>query len=187
VHSGGLSVEKNIIFGGDCRPDPSTTLYREGQIVYTIPSSNAVTVSQIVNLYAIVFSGANLRALSGQWDLPHDWLIGSPIDVHIHWFSSDLTVGYIDWQLTYTICVPGNAVDTTGSMVPTTVANDTVTANLCRLNSLATIDMSSVTADGASLLLKLVRQGGTDTYNGAAYMISWSTHYRVGRTGSSTY
>jgi hypothetical protein len=143
-------------------------------------SGPSATHAAIGNFQIWDFKGNADNEIGMTLDVPHDYTLGTPIEVHVHWFAEDNTAGNIDWSLSYNIATVTGVFDVTGTTAPTvSVANSATTYKHVTTVLIAALDMSSVVADGACVQFRLQRLGSADTYNKGAYVVSVGCHYQA--------
>ena len=186
IVSGGLGVVKNIYTAGNFRIDTSKTITKEIQLLAGVRSTGAggATQVQVGNFQFWNFSGTANQSLYGSIDMPHDWRLGSAIEIHVHFFNETNVAGNVDWQLTYNIAIPTGSFNTTGTIATLVSVPNSATANYHFMTTVGNITMSTILVDGAIVNWRLTRLGSTDTYNGASYLCAIGSHYTADRFGS---
>ena len=132
---------------------------------------------------SLTFAKGNL--ICAWFQMPHSWLLGSDIHVHIHWSKQTTNNGVVNWQMKYKW---GNK----GDVMPAFSALATGTEQV--LNS-DTIDKSAkyewpaISGVGKTLssmiCIYLIRvNDGNDTFTGDANLYEIDIHYRKDTFGS---
>lgn len=141
------------------------------------------------NLNAWAFDGTGARTEEVEFtiQLPHGWVEGTPVKIHVHFAPTTADAGNVEWSLEYSIA------DAQSDDTPWT-ASQTITSTpkaaggiawLPRIGAFAELDM---TGRRISALIKcrLFRAGaaGSDTYGHDVSLTSVDMHYRKNSAGS---
>jgi len=101
-------LEKTIVF--------ATPTYRDEYPAMVIPAGGAAAPDAVPHTIGLVnrtlygFDGAATQEiLSGSFEIPHDYMVGQPIEVHVHWRPSASSVGTVVWYFDYEYS-PANGV-----------------------------------------------------------------------------
>ena len=189
IISGGMGVSRNITIGSNIILDTGNTLYGLiplwGTLKYTTDPQSA-TLNLNGNFLSATFVTNADRYVSGSFDMPRDWLPGSSLIVDLHWYTTTTQAAQnVQWQLIYTICVPGTAFSTTGTTL-STVTQTGVTTLVPYETNLGVIDMTGITDRNTVIMVRINRLGASDTYNASAYVNAIGCYYRLESLGTST-
>jgi len=126
------------------------------------------------------------QAVSGSFELQHDYSEGTDLTFHVHWCGNDAPDGGTDnvkWQLEYSI------VPLSGTIPPvTTLTKETaITAQYTHYRTdFAAIDGTSLLIN-QQILFTLTRiDASADEYGGDAMLMTIGIHYQVDTLGSRT-
>ncbi len=134
-----------------------------------------------IHTYAVAVG----EALSGSFELQHDYDEGTDIQFHVHWQGIAAPTGTdnVRWQLTYTI-----ARNNTVVAAPTTIAIETpfdTQYEMVRSDFAAITGTTLEIGDQFLFTLKRIASVG-DAYAGDALLATVGIHYRVDTLGSRT-
>lgn len=119
-----------------------------------------------------------------QFQLPHDWALGTDLKPHVHWMKTTSAAGEVEWQLDYRWAKIGQVMDaawtTLSDMTPDVDDNDTQYSHA--LTGLGTIATGSTVDISDMLICKLTRLGssysGASHYTAAAALLEFDIHYQ---------
>jgi len=101
-------AQKTVVF--------ATPTYRDEYPAMVIPASGAAAPDAVGHTIGGVartlygFDGnATQEILSGSIEIPHDYMIGQPIEVHVHWRPSTTGTGTVIWYFDYEYSPPNAA------------------------------------------------------------------------------
>ena len=127
-----------------------------------------------------LFSGSGTEVIHLIAQLPHSWVEGSDLKPHCHWMKSTSASGGVQWQLEYAWSAVGEVLSgwttvSTSSVVSGTPDDDT--ANRQLISSFGVISGAGRQISD-TLVFKLSRIGGSDTYNADARLLEFDIHYQ---------
>lgn len=141
-------------------------------------------------LYLLEFTQNQTKELYGSIELPHDYMEGTSLVLHVHWAtnSTDATGGGVRWECEYSLANPtdGSAETYTASVQSTqTVAagNRQYTTN--------SFDIATITNVGGtistlfSFTIRRLGTDGADTYPVSAFIKSFALHIQKDTIGSN--
>ena len=119
-----------------------------------------------------------------QFQMPHDWALGTDLKPHVHWMKTTSAAGEVEWQLDYRWAKLGQVMDaswtTLSDMTPDVDDNDTQYSHA--LTGLGTISTGSTVGISDILVCKLTRLGtsysGSSHYAATAAFYSFDIHYQ---------
>lgn len=172
-----------------CFPTTTQTVEREVQLLGTVRNGTSPpTPTTLGNFMFYSFSASQANYMFSTLDMPHDWAIGTPLEIHIHWCCNSIVAGNVVWELMYNVAPIGDNFNMTGTTLPVViVANDTVNLYKHMYTTLnRDMDMSTITTDGMIVNMRLTRRGNDplDNYGNTVYLFSWGCHYQSNRVGS---
>jgi hypothetical protein len=142
------------------------------------------------NIEVVCFSGATLplggiEEVSGCREIQHDYLQGSNITPHIHWYPTTNDAGNVVWQLEYCIVRGGNVVGAATTITVTQAAGGVAWTQ-------KRADWTAITGTGLQIgdqiHFRLFRDynHASDTYEHDAAAATFGFHYQVDTVGSRT-
>lgn len=148
------------------------------------PGASSPTFAAIVGgIYGYRFDVASTQNLYGAFEIVHDYMEGSDLDIHVHWSPTTTNTGNIVWNVEYCVAnIDGTFSSTTSAAMTPTAAPGVVGQHV--LSEVTTISGEGLTI-GAIVLFNVFRQnGGTDTFTGNAFLHSVGAHYQLDTAGS---
>lgn len=124
-----------------------------------------------------LFAGNAENILVGQWQVVHEWAVGTAIYPHIHWALTQNSANDPDWRFYYRVCGFGKAAEAWVGPVSATHEVASATADQHRLSSFGSIPLTDE-ALSVIVLWRLHRLGNTDANNDDARLLSIDAHYR---------
>lgn len=182
VVSGGMGVAKTLTAG---TVKYNSKINEFNLLGNTRIAANAPSLSLIGNFYLFNWTpGTSNLVLTTSMDIPHDYLFGTDIIVHTHYFCATTTAGNVRWQIIYDIGIAGGSYNTTGVTLPAVDIPNVASSNGHIYAEIGTIPGSTITVDGAVINITIWRLGAVDSYNGNVYTTSFGCHYQTNRLGS---
>jgi hypothetical protein len=150
----------------------------------TAPDAVAHTIGGVARTLYGFDGGATQEILSGSFEIPHDYMIGHPIEAHIHWRPSTSGLGTVKWYLDWEYSPPhGQALSQTALFVVNTLASDKQYFHL--LDTFGNLPQPSIPfAIGGKIGWNLRRTPADDTYTGDALLEQISLHVPCDTAGS---
>jgi len=185
ICAGGAGIAKDIYCGGNMYF--TGTVYKEYQGQVTTPASGGATLTlgsgSFVQFWS--FSGTVDQSVYCNFDVPHDYKLGSAVSLHIHYVNSTATAGDVIWSFAYTVCEPNGVLDESGTIGTKTVANS-ATLDLLNVVEIVSIPMTGITQYGTIIACKVGRNGSSDSYAGTSKLYNVAIHYQVDRMGTTS-
>lgn len=169
----------------------SEPTYRDEYPAMVIPASGAAAPDEVAHTIGGVartlrgFDGGNTQEiLSGSFEIPHDYMIGEPIEVHVHWRPATTATGTVIWYFDYEYSPPNAA--------PIAQVTMSVTANLGAdrqyyhlLNTLGNMPQPATPFGiGGKIGFNIRRTPANDTFSGDALLEQISLHVPCDTAGS---
>lgn len=148
-------------------------------------SASAAAVNQEDG--SLVFVDGSTNSIAIQFQMPHNWLVGSDIYFHVHWCKTTSAVGTVKWQYKYKWTNIGSVrAGFSGFLDLTEVVVNADTADLHALASSAVIAGAGKTMSSiiCIVLQRLSSGGSADTYNDDVKLFDADIHYQVDGFGS---
>jgi len=130
------------------------------------------------------FAPGAINVIAFQAQMPHAWLEGSSIEVHVHWSPSNTDNKRVLWRFEYKVANIGETFP--GAFTPIdTLDNADGIADKHQLHDIGMIAMVGKTLS-CMLLCKLTRVGtdATDDFTGDALLCEIDFHHQVNTLGS---
>jgi len=169
----------------------SQPTYRDEYPAMVIPASGAAAPDEVAHTIGGVlrtlrgFDGGNTQEiLSGSFEIPHDYMIGQPIEVHVHWRPATTGTGTVIWYFDYEYSPPNAAPIAQVTMqVEATLGADRQYYHL--LSTLGNMPQPATPfAIGGKIGFNLRRTPTTDTFTGDALLEQISLHVPCDTAGS---
>jgi len=133
---------------------------------------------------SLTFSKGNVAI--AWFQLPHQWLEGSDLHLHIHWSKATSAAGTVHWQMKYKwanigAVMPGFSALTDGAEI-------TANADTADLHALLEWNEIDGTGKTVSSMLGVFIQrtnDGSDTYAGNANLYEIDLHFQIDSLGST--
>jgi len=142
-----------------------------------------------IGVMALSFPPNQVTEFFGSVQFPHKYKEGTTIFPHVHWAGEDTSPGDVVWKLEYLWVNIGAALQANTTIVSHTVANDTVTAGLHRMNDVPSAGIAGTGKTISSIMqYRLYRDGAdsADTYGKKVYLSEFDIHYEIDTIGSKT-
>ena len=167
------------------------TVFRDELPSYLVPAAGGAAPDSVAHTIGGVarqlysFDGAaTVEILSGSFEIPHDWKVGSEIEVHIHWRPSTTGTGNVEWHFDWEYSPPQ------GAPVPKTTLSGvaTIPSNQQYWHKLDQIGLINATGFslGGKIGFNLRRSpaGVKDTYGADALLEQIAMHVEIDTLGS---
>jgi hypothetical protein len=148
------------------------------------PDDTAHTIGNVARTLR-AFDGSNTQEiLSGSFEIPHDYMIGQAIEVHVHWRPSTTGTGTVIWYFDWEYSPPNAApIAMAGKQVEVNIASDKQYHHL--LSTMGTLTQPSTPfAIGGKIGFNIRRTPANDTYAGDALLEQISLHVPCDTMGS---
>ena len=131
------------------------------------------------------FDGINTEEiLSGSIEIPHDYMVGQPIEMHVHWRPSTTGTGTVIWYLDYEYS-PANAAPISQVTIQKEVTIDTNKQYHHLLTSFGNLPQPSTPfALGGKIGFNIRRTPTTDSYGSDALLEQVAAHVPCDTHGS---
>lgn len=131
------------------------------------------------NKVALEFVAGQERESFLSMQFPHKRKVNSTIYPHFHWLPEDDTEGYVSW------CIDTQCANIGESFTTDTTycVNDTNNGNSNTHLMTPQIEINNNYAESAMCIIRLWRDGASDTYTGNAYLLEFDIHYIIGQMG----
>jgi len=156
-----------------------------------IPATGAAAPDEVAHTIGNVartmrgFDGNNTQEiLSGSFEIPHDYMIGQPIEVHVHWRPATTATGTVKWYFDYEYSPPNAAPipQVTMSNTATLLADSQYKHLLLTLGEMP--QPSTPFGIGGKIGFNLRRTPADDTFSGDALLEQISLHIPCDTAGS---
>lgn len=131
---------------------------------------------------AWLFSGTATELLYLAMQIPHDWVVGSPLKPHVHWEKTTSASGNVYWRMEYYWHKIGEVVSGITTLNTQTVASgtpDTDTADKHLITPFSEITTEGIgISDVMTIILSRIGGDALDTYNADARMLEFDIHYQ---------
>lgn len=169
----------------------ASPIFRDEYPAMLIPATGAASPDAVPHTIGGVlrtmygFDGAATQEiLSGSFEIPHDYMVGQPIEVHDHWRPSASSIGTVTWYFDYEYSPPNAA--------PIPQATLSVTHNITSnsqyihfLDSFGNMPQPSTPFSlGGKIGFNLRRTPTTDTYGADALLEQIALHIPCDTAGS---
>jgi hypothetical protein len=117
--------------------------------------------------------------------LPHGYVEGTDLHVHVHWVPSDATAGNVTWSLEYLMTTEGVVVGGTSIISATGAATGAAPKHI--LTDIGVIAGAALKIS-SMVVGRIARLGtaGTDTYPNPAFLLEIDFHFQVNTLGSTS-
>lgn len=169
----------------------SEPTYRDEYPAMTIPASGAAapdavghTIGGVARTLYAFDGNATQEILSGSIEIPHDYMIGAPIEVHLHWRPSTTGTGTVIWYFDYEYS-PANAapIAQTTLQVEHNIATNKQYFHL--LDTFGNMPQPSTPFSlGGKIGFNIRRTPTTDSYGGDALLEQVAIHVPCDTQGS---
>lgn len=134
-------------------------------------------------VYVYSFSASSTNEVFFNMQMPHAWLEGSAIKMHVHWAPATTNTGDCRWALEYNKAIVAGTYAGTTTIYVNDAADGTVGKH--QIAAFADISMTSDTLS-TMIICRLYREGGdaADTFTGAAYFLGVDAHIEFDSMGS---
>ena len=135
-----------------------------------------------LGVMALSFPPNAVTEMFGSVQFSHKYKEGSLVYPHVHWAGADTTAGDVVWKLEYLWVNIGGALQVNTTIVSRTVANDTATLGLHRMNNVPSAGIDGTGKKVSSILQYRFYRDGTDaldTYNGKAFLSEFDIHFEI--------
>lgn len=169
----------------------SASVYRDELPSYLIPAAGGAAPDSVAHTIGGVarqlysFDGnATVEILSGSFEIPHDWKVGSEIEVHIHWRPSTTGTGNVEWHFDWEYSPPQ------GAPVPKTTLSGVATIPAAqqywhKLDQIGLINATGFSLGGKiGFNLRRSPAGTNDTYGADALLEQIAMHVEIDTLGS---
>jgi len=169
----------------------SEPTYRDEYPAMVIPASGAAapddtahTIGGVARTLRAFDGNATQEILSGSFEIPHDYMIGEAIEVHVHWRPSTTGTGTVKWYLDWEYSPPNAApIPQTVLSIEVSIASNKQYFHL--LSSLGNLPQPSTPfAIGGKIGFNIRRTPTTDTYADDALLEQISLHVPCDTMGS---
>lgn len=119
------------------------------------------------------------------FQMPHNWKIGSDVNVHIHWSKSTTNNGVCNWQMKYKWCNIGDVMPGFSGLVSGTeqIPNSNV-VDKHALMSWPTLSGAGKTLSSMICVYLVRTNDENDTFTGAGNLYEIDIHYQLDNVGS---
>jgi hypothetical protein len=133
-----------------------------------------------------LFDAATAESVYFNAEIHHDWLVGDPIECHVHWVPLTTNTGDVAWKIAFMRTdINGTFSFTAGDTLSVRQAGSG-TAYKHQLANFGSVTMSGITNASAVISGVLIRDGdlNSDGYTGDAALLDIGFHYRKNTMGS---
>lgn len=174
----------------DLRVDPTARTTGANAPTFAVIRKDAADTSR--GVWAYIFdnaAGGSEKELTLNFQMPHGKLLGSPIDLHMHWLPmTDGTAGQlVRWGLEYTWASLGDVFPVTTTVYALSpLIGDVTTAFTHSLTPFAALAPPANEEISSILQCRLFRDSANalDTYTGSVALLSVDAHVEFDRIGS---
>jgi len=169
----------------------SEPTYRDEYPAMVIPASGAAAPDEVAHTIGGVartlrgFDGGNTQEiLSGSFEIPHDYMIGEPIEVHVHWRPATTATGTVIWYFDYEYSPPNAApIAQVTLQVEATIGANRQYYHL--LNTFGNMPQPATPFGiGGKIGFNIRRTPANDTFTGDALLEQISMHVPCDTAGS---
>lgn len=149
------------------------------------PAGSAAPPSRDNTDGLLSFSGSADNIIAIQVQLPHGWDAGTSLSPHFHAINTAASAGTTTWLLEWKAA-------NIGEDFPAVWASSSVAAYFPAATSthimpvFPAIDMTGKTFS-CMMVMKLTRQGNSDSYNNAVKLLEFDIHYRHNKFGAGSF
>jgi hypothetical protein len=165
--------------------------YRDEYPAMVVPASGAAapdevphTIGNVIRSMRAFDGNSTEERLSGSFEIPHDYMVGQPIEVHIHWRPAASSTGTVIWYFDYEYS-PANAAPIPQTTLPLT---HNVTSDSQYVHFLDTFgnmpQPSTPFALGGKIGFNIRRSPTTDSNSGDALLEQIALHIPCDTAGS---
>ena len=155
--------------------------------IFDPPGVNEPTRTAYKGSYVAAFEdqAVLIQSVYWAWQLPHNYKLGTDLDVHVHTVPEDATAGVVYWDFTYAIA---NIAETFPAQ--TTVSSFQTMPEVADkhvYDDIVTIPGSGILSLSTMILCSLTRRSDApeDTFNGkSVYLLEVDMHYQIDSFGS---
>ena len=134
----------------------------------------------------LLFDDTTAEQISIIWQMPHSWIYGSGVRLHVHWSKSTDAAGDVEWEMRYRTVANGAIASSWSSWAAATVRSHTLGADQTVLiDAWPEIDMAGLV--GSAMLGVQIRRNpdaADDTYSADARLWEADIHYQINDLGS---
>ena len=175
--------QKTIVF--------ATPTFRDEYPAMVVPATGATAPDEVAHTIGGVartlrgFDGNNTQEiLSGSFEIPHDYMIGQPIEAHVHWRPATTGTGTVKWYLDWEYSPPNaSPIAMTSVDVTRTISTNSQYYHL--LDTFGNLTSPSTPFNiGGKIGFNIRRTPADDTYTGDALLEQVSLHIPCDTNGS---
>jgi hypothetical protein len=148
------------------------------------PDDTVHTVGGVVRAFKSFDGGSTEERLGGSIEIPHDYMVGQPIEAHLHWRPATTGTGTVTWYFDWEYSPPNAApIAQTTLSVTYNIASDKQYWHL--LDTFGNLPQPSTPfALGGKIGFNIRRSPTTDTYGSDALLEQVAIHVPCDTNGS---
>lgn len=169
----------------------SQPTYRDEYPAMVVPASGAAapdevphTIGGVIRSLRAFDGNSTEERLSGSFEIPHDYMVGQPIEVHLHWRPAASSTGTVKWYFDYEYSPPNaSPIPQTGLSVEHNITADSRYKHY--LDTFGNLPQPSTPFSlGGKIGFNIRRTPTTDTNSGDALLEQIALHVPCDTAGS---